>query len=148
MTHGGWKVPSIIPKQAISAVACFSARARMDIGRLCPRMSTADQRLGCSRHPVGMFQDRPAYDEPEKPGGEGWIANRDLEQLCQFRPTSMTTYAKWVEVRTFHWKPPYPPVPKTSRRMLRQNAIHAWRTMLKTDWVRCRPPVDEAGNLA
>ena len=48
-------------------------------------MSTADQRLGSSRHPVGMFQDRPAYDAPEKPGGEGWIANRGLEQLCQFR---------------------------------------------------------------
>ena len=62
-------------------------------------------------------------------------------QLCQFRPTSMSTHAKWVEVRTFQWKPPYPPVPKTSRRMLRQNAIHAWQTMLKTGWVRCRPPV-------
>ena len=75
------------------------------------------------------------YDASETPGGEGWIANQDLEQLCQFRPTSMSTHAKWVEVRTFHWTPPsYPPVPKTSRRMLRQNAIHAWQTMLKTGW--------------
>ena len=27
----------------------FSVQERMDIGRLCPRMSTADQRLGCFR---------------------------------------------------------------------------------------------------
>ena len=73
--------------------------------------------------------------------GEGWIANQDLKQLCQSRPASMSTHAKWVQVQTFHWKPPCPPVPKTSRWMLGQNAIHAWQTMLKTGWVRCRPPV-------
>ena len=86
-------------------------------------------------------KDRATHDPPEKPSGEGWLANVDQQKLVQFKPDTATAHAEWVAVRTFRWMPPRPPEPMTSRRMLRHNAIEAWETMLKTGWVRCRPPV-------
>ena len=46
-----------------------------------------------------------------------------------------------VAVRTYGYVPPRPPVPMTSRRTLRHNAIEAWETMQKTGWRRCPPLV-------
>ena len=91
-------------------------------------------------HPMPS-KDRATHDPPEKPGGEGWLANADQQKIVQFRPDTATAHAEWVAVRTFRWVPPRPPEPMTRRRMLRHNAIEAWETMLKTGWVRCRPPV-------
>ena len=40
-----------------------------------------------------------------------------------------------VGVSTHHsWVPLHPPVPQTHRRMLRHNAIDAWKQMQKTGW--------------
>ena len=85
-------------------------------------------------------KDRATHDLSEKPGGEVWLANADQQKIVQFKPDSATAHAQWVAVRTFRWVPPRPPERMTRRRMLRQNAIEAWDTMLKTGWVRCRPP--------
>ena len=86
-------------------------------------------------------KDRSHHEPPPKPGGEGWLFSSQQEKLVHFKPSMATVHAQWVEVRTFHWIPPRPPVPMTQRRMLRHNAIEAWGTMQKTGWVRCRPPV-------
>ena len=82
------------------------------------------------------------YDEPEEqPGVEGSLDSEEQQLLTQFRSDAATLHAKWVEVRTFSWVRPRPPVPQTTRRMLRHNALEAWAHMQKTGWVRCRPPV-------
>ena len=86
-------------------------------------------------------KDRSNHEPPEKPGGEGWFFSEQQQRLCHFKSSMATVHAQWVEKRTFGWVPPRPPVPMTQRRMLRHNAIEAWSTMLKTGWVRCRPPV-------
>ena len=89
-----------------------------------------------------MFKEGPRYkDSPAKPGGEGWLVNAQQQKVAQFKPDASTVHAEWVAVSTYSWIPPRPPVPQTRRRMLRHNAIAAWTTMLKRDWVRCRPPV-------
>ena len=83
-----------------------------------------------------------SYHEPdEKPNGEGWLYSEEQQLLTQFRSDARTLHAKWVELRTFTWIPPRNPVPQTTRRMLRHNALEAWAHMQKTGWVRCRPPV-------
>ena len=86
-------------------------------------------------------KDRSFHEAPAKPGGEGWLFSEQQQKLCHFKPSMATVHAQWVEVRTFNWVPPRSPVPMTQRPMLRHNAIEAWSTMLKTGWVRCRPPV-------
>ena len=87
-------------------------------------------------------KDRPLVDRyPPNPGGEGWLVNEQQQLLTQFRPARSTVHAQWVEVRTFSWIRPRPPVPQTQRRMLRYNAILAWEAMLQTGWRRCLPPV-------
>ena len=86
-------------------------------------------------------KDRSFHEAPAKPGGEGWLFNQQQERLVHFKPATATAHAQWVSVRTYTWIPPRPPVPETERRMLRHNAIEAWSTMLKTGWVRSRPPV-------
>jgi len=86
-------------------------------------------------------KDRATNPPPEKPSGEGWLLNTDQQKVVQFKPDSESQHAKWVAVRTFHWRPPDYPIPQTQRRMLRHNAIEAWQTMLKTGWRRCSPPV-------
>ena len=86
-------------------------------------------------------KDRSNHEPPQKPGGEGWLYSEQQQKLCPFKPSMATVHAQWVEVRTFTWVPPRTPVPTTERRMLRHNAVEAWSTMLKRDWVRCRLPV-------
>ena len=86
-------------------------------------------------------KDRSNHEPPEKPGGEGWIFSEQQHKLCHFKPSMVTVYGQWVEVRTFSWVPPRLLVPITQRRMLRHNSIESWGKMLKTGWVRSRPPV-------
>ena len=86
-------------------------------------------------------RNRSTHEPPEKPEGEGWLYNEQQQLLTQFRATAASAHSRWVELRTFSWEPPRPPVPQTSRRMLRHNALEAWAHMQKTGWVRCRPPV-------
>ena len=46
-------------------------------------------------------KDRATLDPPEKPGGEGWLANADLQKIVQFKPDSATAHAQWVALRTY-----------------------------------------------
>ena len=63
MTHGGWKAPSTIPKEAISAVAFFSAQGSRDIGvtTICPlsRFCPCCHRLGGFRFLLPSGADQP-----------------------------------------------------------------------------------------
>ena len=86
-------------------------------------------------------KDRSFHEPPEKPGGVGWLYSEEQQLLTQFRSDAATLHAKWVEVRTFSWVRPRPPVPQSTPRMLRHNALEAWAHMQKTGLVRCRPPV-------
>jgi len=89
---------------------------------------------------VAMPRYRPIpKDNPEKPGGEGWLVNEQQLLVCQFKPDTPSAHSKWVAVRTYRWVPPRPPVPQTRRRMLRHNSVEAWQTMLKTGYQRCHP---------
>ena len=82
-----------------------------------------------------------SYREPEeKPGGEGWLYSEEQLLLTQFRADDRTLHAKCVELRTFTWIPPRPPMPQTTRWMLRHNALETWAHMQKTGWSRCPPP--------
>ena len=82
-------------------------------------------------------KDRPLVDRhPPKPGGEGWLVNAQEQLVVQFKPDSLSGCH-----RTYSWVPPHPPVPQTRRRMLRHNAIDAWKQMQKTGWQQCSPPV-------
>ena len=72
------------------------------------------------------IKERSTNPPPEIPGGEGWLVNAD---------------AQWVAVLTYRWVPAPPPILHTRRRMLRHNAVDAWKTMLKTGWRQCSPPV-------
>jgi len=87
------------------------------------------------------LKDRSINEPPEKPDGEGWLVNEQQQLACQFKPDTPSAHGQWVSVRTYRWLPPRPPVPQTSRRMLRHNAVEAWQTMQKTGWQRCRPPL-------
>ena len=87
-------------------------------------------------------KDRTLVDRhPPKPGGEDWLVNAQEQLVVQFKPDNPSPHAEWVSVRTYSWIPPHPPVPQTRRRMLRNNAINAWKQMQKTGWQRCSPPV-------
>ena len=86
-------------------------------------------------------KDRSFHEAPAKPVGEGWLFSEQQQRLGRLKPEMALALAQGFEVWTFSWVPPRPPVPMTQRRMLRHNAIEAWSTMLKTGWVRCRPPV-------
>ena len=72
-------------------------------------------------------------DNPEKPGGEGWLVNDQQQLACQFKPDSPSAHGQWVSVRTYSWISPRLPVPQTRRRMVRHNSVEAWQTMLKTE---------------
>ena len=84
-------------------------------------------------------KDRRFHEAPQKAGGEGWFYSEEQQLLTQFRADARTLHAKWVELRTFTWVPPRPPVPQTTRRMLRHNAIEAWTHMQNTGWKCCAP---------
>ncbi len=110
-----------------------------------PHVGNCWQTLNANRVVViisGMpIKDRSTHPPPEKPDGEGWLANADQQKIVQFMHDRPTAHGQWVILRTFHWRPPDYPIPQTRRRMLRHNAIEAWQTMLKTGWQRCSPPV-------
>ena len=71
-------------------------------------------------------------NNPEKPGGKGWLVNDQQQLVCQFKLDTRSSHAQLVSLRTYSWIPPRQPVPQTQRRMLRHNAVEAWQTMLKT----------------
>ena len=52
-----------------------------------------------------------------------------------------TVHAQWAAIRTYSYVQPRPPEPMTRWRLLRHNAIEAWKTMRKTGWRRCPPPL-------
>ena len=70
-------------------------------------------------------KDRSYHELEEKPGGEGWLYSEEQQLLTQFRADARTLHAKWMELRTFTWIPQRPPVPQTTKRMLRQNSLEA-----------------------
>ena len=84
-------------------------------------------------------KDRSFHEASQKTGGEGWFYSEEQQLLTQLHADARTLHAKWVELRTFTWVPPLPPVPQTTRRMLRHNAIEAWTHMQKTGWKCCAP---------
>ena len=95
----------------------------------------------CCRRPTPLPRYRATNEPPEQPGGEGWLVSAEQQKVVQFKPDTATVHAQWVAVHTYRWTPPQPPVPQTRRRMLRHNAIEAWKTMLNIGWRRCPPPV-------
>ena len=78
---------------------------------------------------------------PHQRGGEGWLVNGAQELLVQFRHLGAAPQGQWVELRTFRWVRPHPPVPQSQRRILRSSAVDAWQHMLKVGWRRCAAPV-------
>ena len=74
-------------------------------------------------------------------GSEGWLVNGEQELVVQFRQLGAAPQSQWVELRTFRWVRPHPPVPQSQRRMLRSSAVDAWQHMLKVGWRRCSAPV-------
>ena len=74
-------------------------------------------------------------------GSEGWLVNGEQELVVQFRHLGAAPQSQWVELRTFRWVRPHPPVPQSQRRMLRSSAVDAWQHMLKVGWRRCSAPV-------
>ena len=77
----------------------------------------------------------------EKPGGEGWLVNGDQHLLVQFKPECSLTHGHWVELRTYIWIRPQPPVPQSRRKLSNQIAGETWKNMVKVGWRRCAPPV-------
>ena len=75
------------------------------------------------------------------PGGEGWLSNELQQQLVHFQSAGNSADGELIALRTFQWKPPYPPVPLSRRRMLRHQAVDTWDTMREAGWQRCCPPV-------
>ena len=88
----------------------------------------------------GMPNKVRSFNEAsQKTGGEGWFYSEEQQLLTQFHADARTLHAKWVELRSFTWVPPRPPVPQTTRRMLRHNPIEAWTHVQKTGWKCCAP---------
>ena len=82
--------------------------------------------------------DRSFHEAPQKAGGEGWFYSEEQQLQTSSVPTpGPSTPNGWS--CTFTWVPPRPPVPQTTRRMLRHNAIEAWTHMQNTGWKCCAP---------
>ena len=80
-------------------------------------------------------------DTVEKPRGEGWLVNGEQQLLVQFRPDVSVNSGQWVELRTYSWIRPQPPVPQARRRLSKNAAVEAWKYMVQVGWRRCSPPV-------
>ncbi|WP_114994165.1 DUF1651 domain-containing protein [Synechococcus sp. UW179A] len=80
-------------------------------------------------------------DPSEKAGREGWLVNGDQLLIVQFKPDSSLTHGHWVELRTYVWIRPQPPVPQSRRKLSNQNASEIWKQMIKVGWRRCAAPV-------
>ncbi|WP_370593778.1 DUF1651 domain-containing protein [Synechococcus sp. A18-25c] len=109
-----------------AALAALRACALSSAVRLLRMQDRSDRAADASLHPHG---------------GEGWLVNGEQELIVQFRPLGAAPQTQWVELRTFRWVRPHPPVPQSQRRMLRSSAIDAWQHMLKVGWRRCAAPV-------
>ena len=81
------------------------------------------------------------FDAFDKPGGEAWLVNGDQQLVVQFKPDSSTNHGQWMELRTYIWVRPLPPVPQSRRKLTNQNASETWKHMVKVGWRRCAPPV-------
>ena len=89
-----------------------------------------------------MLNHSPSPVEPfDKPRAEGWLVNGDQQLLVQFKPDPSMTHGQWVELRTYIWVHPQPPVPQSRRKLAYQNASETWKQMVKVGWRRCDPPV-------
>ncbi len=107
--------------------------------RTVERLKTKPGIIGQTDH-MPLLRPDPKR-QPEQHGGEGWLVHEAQQLLIQFKPDTPTVQSRWVSLRTFKWAPPQLPVPHSQRRMLRNNAIEAWNTMLQSGWRRCHPPV-------
>ena len=73
-------------------------------------------------------KDRPLVDRHAPKDGVGWLMNDQEQQICRFQNDMPTQHAQWVVVKTRPLRGGGQPV---IRRMLRHNAIEAWKTMQK-----------------
>jgi hypothetical protein len=82
-------------------------------------------------------KDRPLVDRHAPKNGGGCLVKDQEGKVCSFRNDNPTAHAQWIVVETRPLRGGGQPV---VRRMLRLNAIEAWKTMLKTGgWQRCQP---------
>ena len=77
----------------------------------------------------------------EKSRGEGWLVNGEQHLLVQFKPDASVSLGQWVELRTYSWVRPQPPIPQTRRRVSKTTAIDIWQNMVQVGWRQCSPPV-------
>ncbi|WP_255475744.1 DUF1651 domain-containing protein [Synechococcus sp. BIOS-E4-1] len=75
------------------------------------------------------------------PRGEVWLVNGDQLLIVHFKPDSSMTHGHWVELRTYVWSRPQPPVPQSRRKLSNQNASEIWKHMIKVGWRLCAAPV-------
>ena len=114
---------------------CVRISAGLAALRACARS------LAVKLLPMQDRSDRTTDGSLPQRGGEGWLVNGAQELVVQFRPLGAAPQAQWVELRTFRWVRPHPPVPQSQSRMLRSSAVDAWQHMLKVGWRRCAAPV-------
>jgi len=89
-----------------------------------------------------MSNRRPSpFEACDNPQAEGWIVNGDQQLIVQFKPESSINHGQWVELRTYMWVRPQPPVPQSRRKLTNKNASETWKHMVKVGWRRCAPPV-------
>ena len=96
------------------------------------------QKFLTERRRAALFipkKDRATNPPPENHDGESRLHLEEQSLLNQVRSDAAILHAKWVEVRTFSWVRPRPPVLQTTRRMLRRNALEAWAHMHKPGWL-------------
>ena len=93
---------------------------------ICPRLMQQATRL------VAMPRYRPnPQDNPEKVDCEGWLVNSQRQLVSQFNPDVRSSHAQWLSVRTYSWILLRQPMPQTQQRMLRDNGVEAWQSVLK-----------------
>jgi hypothetical protein len=80
-------------------------------------------------------------DAVEIPGGEGWLVNGEQQLIAHFRSDPSVSHGQWVEIRTYTWIRPQPPVPQARRRLSKQIAIETWKNMVNVGWRKCCAPV-------
>ncbi|WP_413403542.1 MULTISPECIES: DUF1651 domain-containing protein [unclassified Synechococcus] len=77
----------------------------------------------------------------ERPQGESWLVNGQQQLVLHFKPDVSMTHGQWVELRTYSWVRPQPPVPHSMRKLSHQSASETWKHLVKVGWRRCAPPV-------
>ena len=99
-----------------------------------PRFDAMPSVVPCHQNLRYAHKDLPLVDRhPPKPGGEDWLVNAQEQLVVQFKPDNPSPHAEWVSVRTFSWTTTSTSA-ATRRRMLRHDAIDAWKQMQKTGW--------------